>query len=107
MRTTILAFTLLLAVPAAADEIGDIYVKKCATCHGRDGKGQTIMGKKLSIKDLTAPGELAKFTDDQIVTQIRDGVKDPATGKDRMTAFKDKLTDDQMKALTKFVRTLK
>src|SRR5205807_1148978 len=38
---------------AAADEVGELYVKKCASCHGRDGKGNTVMGKKLTIRDLT------------------------------------------------------
>ncbi len=48
-----------------------------------------------------------EVTDAQIEDQIKNGVKDPATGKDRMLSFKDKLTDDQIKALTKYVRTLK
>ena len=92
---------------ARADDTADLYVKKCATCHGRDGKGQTVMGKKLNIKDLTNPEVMSKVTDEQIEDQIKNGVKDPATGKDRMLSFKDKLTEDQIKALTKYVRTLK
>jgi mono/diheme cytochrome c family protein len=96
-----------LGLSARADETADLYVKKCATCHGRDGKGQTVMGKKLTIKDLTDPAVMSKITDEQIEEQIKNGVKDPATGKERMLSFKDKLTDDQIKAMTKFVRTLK
>ncbi len=112
MRTRIvLAFAFVgsmsLATGARADETADLYVKKCATCHGRDGKGQTIMGKKLSIKDLTDPKVQGEVTDAQIEDQIKNGVKDKDTGKDRMTAFKDKLTDDQVKGLVKYVRTLK
>ena len=34
-------------------------------------------------------------------------MKDPATGKERMLSFNGKLTDDQIKGLAKFVRTLK
>ena len=92
---------------AAADEVSDLYVKKCASCHGRDGKGNTIMGKKLTIRDLTNAENMAKITDPEIEDQIRNGVKDKTTGKERMLSFKDKLTDDQIKALTKYVRTLK
>ncbi|MGZ3440937.1 MAG: c-type cytochrome, partial [Polyangia bacterium] len=92
---------------AAADEVADLYVKKCATCHGRDGKGNTVMGKKLTIRDLTNAENMAKLTDAQIEDQIRNGVKDKDTGKERMLSFKDKLTDDQIKSLTKYVRTLK
>ncbi len=92
---------------ARADETADLYVKKCAVCHGRDGKGNTIMGKKLAIQDLTNAAEMAKLTDAQIEDQIRNGVKDKTTGKDRMLSFKDKLSDAQIQALTKYVRTLK
>lgn len=92
---------------ARADEPADLYGKKCAMCHGKDGKGNTVMGKKLAIKDLTDQAVMSKLTDEQIVEQIKNGVKDPATGKERMLSFNGKLTDDQMKGLAKFVRTLK
>ena len=31
-----------------------LFASKCAACHGPDGKGQSAMGKKLGVKDLTA-----------------------------------------------------
>ena len=92
---------------ARADESADLYGKKCAMCHGKDGKGNTVMGKKLVIKDLTDQAVMSKLTDQQIEDQIKNGVKDPATGKERMLSFNGKLTDDQIKGLAKFVRTLK
>ena len=92
---------------ARADESADLYGKKCVMCHGRDGKGNTVMGKKLAIKDLTNQAVMSKLTDEQIEAQIKNGVKDPVTGKDRMLSFNGKLTDAQIKGLAKFVRTLK
>ena len=77
----------------------------CASCHGKDGKGQTMMGRKLSIKDLTDPKVQAGFTDAQATAAIRDGVTD--SGTEKMKAFGSKLSDAQIAALVAYIRTLK
>ena len=77
---------------------------QCAKCHGADGKGETKMGKKLGIADLTDAKVQAKFTDADVVKSIKEGVKD----KDGKLAMKPiELTDDEMKALVPVVRALK
>ena len=78
---------------------------QCAKCHGPDGKGETKMGKKLGIADLTDGRVQAKFTDADIVKSIKDGIKD----KDGKLAMKpiEGLTDDDMKALIPVLRALK
>ncbi|MBM3853789.1 MAG: cytochrome c, partial [Verrucomicrobia bacterium] len=38
----------------AADVAGN-WNEHCSKCHGADGKGQTKMGKKLGLRDLTDP----------------------------------------------------
>ena len=48
-----------LAADAAAN-----WENQCAKCHGPDGKGDTKMGKKLAIADLTDAKVQAKFTDE-------------------------------------------
>lgn len=87
---------------ASAADGGAIYTKHCANCHGADGKGDTKMGKKLKIKDLAA--EQSKISDANIVKSIKDGIMDG--DKVRMKPIKD-LTDDEIQAVVKFVRTLK
>ena len=82
------------------------YATKCATCHGKDGKGQTKMGKKLGIKDLTDPKVQDAFTDEQALKDLTDGVKDK-DGKELMEPYKDKLTVDELKALIAYIRTFK
>ncbi len=74
---------------------------KCAACHGKDGKGQTTMGKKLKVKDLT-DGAIAKYTDDQLVKKIEVG--DPAK---KFPAFKGKLSEDEIRSIAVYLRTLK
>ena len=77
----------------------------CAACHGKDGKGNTMMGHKLSIKDMTDPKVQASFTDADATKAIKEGVTD--SGTQTMKAFGDKLSDDDVKALVAYVRTLK
>ena len=88
----------------AADAGKRPYNANCASCHGKDGKGDTEEGKKKHVKDLTDPAVQAKLTDDQIEKIITDGISE----KDReMKGFKDRLSDEQVKAITAYVRTLK
>ena len=91
---------------AQAADVKENWDKQCASCHGKDGKGETKAGKKADVKDLTDAKYQASFTDDQATQQIRDGMKDK-TGKERMKPFRDKLSDDEMKALTAYVRAFK
>ena len=77
----------------------------CVQCHGAAGKGDTKMGKMLNAADLTDPKKQASFTDAQAAAAIKDGVKQ--NGKTAMKAFGGKLSDDEIKALVAYVRTLK
>ncbi|HUJ44481.1 MAG TPA: cytochrome c [Opitutaceae bacterium] len=77
----------------------------CAKCHGAEGKGDTKMGKKLAIQDFTDAKVQAKFTDDEAFKAIKDGLKD-SDGKTRMKAIEG-LSDDEIKALVQYVRSLK
>ncbi|MCE0497291.1 MAG: cytochrome c [Methylacidiphilales bacterium] len=81
------------------------WATNCAACHGKDGKGSTMMGRRLSIKDLTDPKVQASFTDADAANDIKNGITEGGTTK--MKAFGDKLSDDDIKALVAYVRTLK
>lgn len=90
-----LTMLLALTLPAAARADGgaDVFAKKCAACHGKDGKGQTMMGKKMGIADLTTvkagAAELEKIV---------------SGGKAKMPAFKGKLSDDEIKGVVAYVK---
>jgi len=77
----------------------------CAQCHGKDGKADTKMGKTLNAKDLTDAKVQSEFSDAKATESIKNGVKE--NGKTTMKAFGGKLTDDEIKALVAYVRTLK
>ena len=58
-----------------------------------------------NAKDLTDAKVQAAFSDAKATASIKNGVKE--NGKTTMTAFAGKLTDDEIKALVAYVRTLK
>ena len=106
---TIVVFvvTVVIAMPVAlrAADARTNWANNCAQCHGADGKAGTKMGKMLNAKDLTDPKVQAEFTDAKATQSIKEGVKQ--NGKTTMKAFGGKLTDDEIKALVAYVRTLK
>jgi mono/diheme cytochrome c family protein len=88
----------------AADPGQRPYNANCASCHGKDGKGDTEQGKAKHVKDLTDPAVQGALTDEQITKAIVDGVSEKGR---EMKGFKGRLTDDQVKAITAYVRTFK
>ena len=82
----------------------EMYGKKCASCHGKDGTADTTTGKKLNMRNLTDPKIQAGSTDEQWEKIILNGVKG-AGGKNVMPATK--VTPEEVKDLVKFTRSLK
>lgn len=101
MLIAVSAFVAAASNASAADGSA-LFSKQCAKCHGADGKGDTKMGKKLKIKDLTV--EVGKLSDARIAASIKEGVKE--NGKLRMKPIKG-LSDADVDAVVKFVKTLK
>lgn len=81
------------------------WKKNCASCHGQDGKGQTMMGKKAGAKDYTDPKVQEGFTDEEAVKATKEGVK--KDGKTVMKPYADKLSDDEIKELVAYIRKFK
>jgi mono/diheme cytochrome c family protein len=77
----------------------------CASCHGKDGSGSTMMGKKLNIKDYRDPKVQAAFSDAEAVRAIKEGVK--TNGKETMKPFGQKLSEADIKALVAYIRSFK
>jgi mono/diheme cytochrome c family protein len=100
---TIFGFAAVLNVSAADAKAN--WDSLCAKCHGAEGKGDTKMGQKLGAKDLTDAKVQADLKDDAAAKSIKEGVKD-ADGKTLMKPF-DTLSDDEVKALVQYVRSLK
>jgi len=76
----------------------ELYQSRCQGCHGADGKG-SLIGRKLGAKDFSDP-TVVKMSKSDLAKII-------ANGKGKMPPYKDKLTDDQIKALVKYIKEMK
>src|ERR1043166_1951765 len=99
------SFLFIFATSARAGDAKANWDANCAQCHGKDGKADTKMGKTLNAKDLTDSKAQASFTDAQAAEAIKNGEK--KNGTQRIKAFGGKLSDDDIKQLVAYVRTLK
>jgi cytochrome c553 len=95
----------IAAGAASAAEPAENWAKYCVSCHGKDGAGHTKAGKKLDVKDLTSAGVQQSFKDDEAFTSIKNGMT-AKDGTEKMKAFSEKLSDDEIKALVTFVRAM-
>ena len=92
----LLASLMFATMAFAADSAADLYKAKCAMCHGPDGsKTNPAMG----VKALNSP-DVQKLSDADLTASI-------TNGKGKMPAYKGKLTDEQIKSLVAYVRSLK
>jgi cytochrome c6 len=90
---------LTLVVPAMAQDSGaQIYKDRCTLCHGDDGKSTTPTGKAFNAASFTDPAAV-KASDQELITIV-------TKGKGKMMAFGGVLTDDQIKAVVAYIRTL-
>jgi mono/diheme cytochrome c family protein len=101
--TSLSAYLFLSAAPLAPlapqEDVKQVYLNKCAVCHGEDGKGQTAKGKKLKMKDIRSP-EVQKLTPAQWTEAILKGV-----GQD-MDGYEKELGADMSKQLAAYMREL-
>lgn len=88
--------------PAHAADANEVYIKNCAVCHGKDGKAQSAIARKLGVKDLS----LSKLTDAQIERQILNG-RPADQNSAKMPAFKDRLTAEEIKSLIPLVKAFR
>ena len=82
----------------SAQTAADIYKSKCQSCHAADGSGNTPAGKAMKVLPFNRP-DVVKMSDDELITITK-------KGKGKMPAFGGKLSDDQIKELVAYIRTL-
>jgi cytochrome c6 len=100
MKRKIIAFATIIIASTSVDFGADAaanWAQNCASCHGKNGSGNTMMGKKLAVKDYTKE---QGFSDAEATNVIKNG-------KGKMKGFKAKLSDADVKALVAYVRSLK
>ena len=108
MKKVLSLIIAVLAIPALSAVAADgkaIYEKDCAKCHGKDGKGVTVMGKKVGAKNYTDAKVQDALTDAAAIKAVKEGYKD----KDGKVIMKpaDGTSDDDIKAVVAYLRTFK
>jgi len=99
-RITAAAVLLLaasLAGPAFAQDAASLYKTKCQMCHGANGSPAPT-GVRMGARSFQSP-EVAKESDSMLFDITKNG-------KNKMPMYKS-LTDDQVKDLVKYNRSLK
>lgn len=96
-----IAITLLAATTAGLAQSGGeaTYKAKCQMCHGATGAGDTPAGKSMKVKPFNDPA-VAKLS-----TAALQGITKSGQGK--MPAYKDKLTDAQIKDVVAYISALR
>jgi mono/diheme cytochrome c family protein len=99
-KAAILALALMAgAAMSFAQSSGEAtYKAKCQMCHGVTGEGDTSTGKAMKVKPFNDP-ILIKMSDATILALTRNG-----SGK--MPAYRDKLTDGQLKEVITYIHQL-
>lgn len=82
----------------AQSDAAGTFKAKCGGCHGPDGSGNTAIGTKLKMRDLRSP-DVQKQPDAELTGII-------TNGKSPMPAYKNMLTDAQIKGLVGYIREL-
>lgn len=96
MKKAVLLVTFAMvagSVMFAADGAA-LYKSKCAMCHGADGSKSNPNMKALNSEDVQ------KQTDAQLTETT-------SKGKGKMPAYAGKMSDDEIKGVVAFMRTLK
>ncbi len=94
----VVCFVGVVATQMPAQSGADIFKVRCAMCHGMDGQANTPAGKIFKAASFTDP-EIIKIPDDQRLEIVKNG-------KNKMPQFKNTLTDDQIKSVLQYIRTL-
>lgn len=104
-KITVVITLLAFGTFVQAADVETNWKKNCASCHGKDGKGQTKMGKKAGARDYTDPSVQESFTDEEAITATKEGIK--KDGKTVMKPYAEKLSDDEIKELVAKIRAFK
>src|ERR1039457_3997843 len=85
-----------IALPASSQARGaDVYIAKCAVCHGADGQANTAMARIMKTLPFKDPAIL-KATDAQLFDSTKNG-------KSTMKGYAGKLTDAQIKDVVAYM----
>lgn len=78
----------------------ELYAKRCASCHGKDGRAKTFKAKFNHARNLTDAAWHDSVSDERIFNSIMNG-------RGKMPSFSKKLSQQEIESLVAYVRSLK
>jgi mono/diheme cytochrome c family protein len=95
----------VVPIPAGAKANAAIahYKEKCAVCHGTNGAGKTDAQKKMHVPDLRSK-QIRSMSDTELYETIAKGTKHKEY---QHTFLYTGLTDADIRAIVKYIRTMK
>jgi cytochrome c6 len=94
----VVAATISLAGVLSFAQSGEAtYKAKCQMCHGATGLADSGAGKAMKVKPVTDP-DVKKMSEADMIKATENGVG-------KMTAFKGKLSDAEIKGAVEYFRT--
>ncbi|HMD15374.1 MAG TPA: cytochrome c [Terriglobales bacterium] len=97
----LLALLFFTSTYTVADSGAETYKTKCSACHGAHGAGDTMIGRNLNLRALGS-ADAQRQSDDELFTIISRG-----KNKDRMPPFDRKLSQEQIRDVVRYIRTLR
>ena len=101
MSTMLLAAALVTGLSAVASAQGkEAYDAQCKKCHGATGTPAKAMAAKFPKLEAFDAAFFAKRSDDSLMAAMMNGTSND------MKSYKDKLTKDEMLAVTAYIKGL-
>ncbi len=94
---TLAILVVITGVMGFAQAGGATYKAKCQSCHGADGTPNPGIAKMMGVKPASDATVKAHSEDEMIATTTN--------GKNKMPAFKGKLSDQEIKDSVEYFRT--
>jgi mono/diheme cytochrome c family protein len=88
-----------MAADAKGPDGKALFTAKCASCHGKDGKGSAGMAKMFKLELAALNLADAKEKDEDLAKIVK-------AGKGKMPKFEGKLKDDEVAAILAYARSL-
>jgi mono/diheme cytochrome c family protein len=96
-----LALGFVAIAPFASTQTGDgteLYARHCATCHGDDGRANTVVGHTMRVPAFEDPKWSAKDSDALVIAAVRQSPKHEAIA--------SAVSDEDLRAIAAHLREL-
>ncbi|MBI2915681.1 MAG: cytochrome c [Elusimicrobia bacterium] len=97
-----LVFSLSFAAAPSVDAAKKLYDSKCASCHGKDGKGNAAMSKAFKV----SPAAQNLVDEETVAKKDEELLKIIGEGKNKMPAYAKQLKAEEQKLVLQYARGL-